>query len=174
MSDAELRMLSELAARVPENGTIVEVGSLYGLSTWHMAKYSKPSVTIVCIDPWVREQWVVDLVERPQAAPPFCREVFHRLTKEFAHKIVAIQGYSPFDVSGWQIPIDMYFEDAVHTNPVLKKNIDFWSDRVKVGGTVCGHDYGSQFPDVKTEVDSLTKKLESTLGVEGTLWYLTK
>lgn len=66
MSDAELERLIELARSVPQNGIIVEVGSLYGLSSWHLSKYCAQGVTVFCIDPWQREKWIVDLVEIPQ------------------------------------------------------------------------------------------------------------
>jgi hypothetical protein len=65
MSDAQLYQIIELARRVPSNGVIMEVGSLYGLTSWHLSKYSDPSVTIFCIDPFQRAQWLVDLVEKP-------------------------------------------------------------------------------------------------------------
>lgn len=52
MTDGELRRLIDLARAVPPGGVIVEVGSLYGLSAWHMAKHCSPGTRVFCIDPW--------------------------------------------------------------------------------------------------------------------------
>jgi hypothetical protein len=173
MSDAELIRLIELASSVPKNGVIVEVGCLYGLSSWHIAQHCQPGVTLFCIDPWQRERWIVKAVERPQRAPRFGRGAFEKYTAE-CNNIVMIQGYSPDIVKGWHLPIDLYIEDAVHTNPELAKNIAFWSRLVKSGGVVCGHDYVLQWPDVMTQADALAIKFRSTLEVVETLWSVVK
>ena len=173
MSDAELYQVINLAKRVPKNGVIVEVGSLYGLSSWHLAKYCDPSVTVFCIDPFQREQWIVELVEKPQNAPPFCRAAFEHYTSD-CHNIVPIQGYSPNSIKGWKLPIDLYLEDAVHTNPILHANIKFWSELVKPQGIVSGHDYSKDFPDVVAEVNALSMQLKCQIQLIDTFWVLNK
>ena len=61
---------------------IVEVGSLYGLCSWHLAKHCAPSVTLFCIDPWERRPWIIEQVEEPQKAPPFSRAAFEEYTAD--------------------------------------------------------------------------------------------
>jgi len=173
MTDAELIRLMELASAVPPNGIIVEVGCLYGLSSWHIAKACKPGVILFCIDPWKRERWIVNLVEKPQNGPHFSRRSFEQYTAD-CNNIVMIQGYSPRIASGWNLPVDLYVEDAVHTNPVLSSNISFWSKRVKPGGVICGHDYVSQWPHVIAEADRLASYYRTTLEVVDTLWSVVK
>jgi hypothetical protein len=68
---------------VPPGGVIVEVGALYGLSSWHMSKACQPGVTLFCVDPWARAKWIIDLVEGPQKAPPFSREAFQHFTRDW-------------------------------------------------------------------------------------------
>ena len=173
MSDAELERLIELARSVPPNGIIVEVGCLYGLSSWHLSKFCSPGVTIFCIDPWRRERWVVDLVEIPQNAPPFSAEAFSHFTSD-CDNIVMIPGYSPNIARGRNLTIDMYVEDAVHTNPILRNNLRFWTERVRPGGIVSGHDYTSLWPDVINEVDSLAAEFDSSVLLVDTLWSFRK
>jgi hypothetical protein len=173
MTDEELYQVIDLAKMVPKNGVIVEVGSLYGLSAWHLSKYSDPTVTIFCIDPFERAQWVIDLVEGPQNAPPFSRAAFELFTSD-CHNIVPIQGYSPDSVRGWGIPIDLYLEDAVHQNPILRANIDFWSKKVRPGGIVSGHDYSKDWPDVVGEVNSLSVNWKCQINLKDTFWHLKK
>jgi hypothetical protein len=169
MSAAELHQIIELAQAVPENGVIVEVGSLYGLCSWHLAKHCAPSVTLFCIDPWERRPWIIEQVEEPQKAPPFSRAAFEEYTAD-CDNIVAVQGYSPQVARGWHLPIDLYVEDAVHTNPTLAVNIKFWSSRVKPSGIVSGHDYTLIWPDVIQEVNTLAKKWTSRVTLTDTFW----
>src|SRR6202035_1663216 len=58
MAPAELDRLASLARGVPPNGCIVEVGSLFGPSSRTLAKNALTSVTVYCIDSWVREPWM--------------------------------------------------------------------------------------------------------------------
>jgi len=173
MSDVELRQVIELARGVPKNGVIVEVGSLYGLASWHLSKYSDPSVTVFCIDPFIRAPWVINMVEKPQNASPFSRSAFEFYTSD-CHNIVPIQGFSPESVRGWGIPIDLYLEDAIHTNPILSDNIGFWSNIVKPNGVVAGHDYTKAWPDVVSEVNKLARLWKSEINLSETLWHLKK
>ena len=47
----EMHAIELLARLVPENGVIVEVGSLLGCSSWIWANNAHPSVKVFCIDP---------------------------------------------------------------------------------------------------------------------------
>ena len=167
MSEKELERLSALAREVPPNGCIVEIGALFGLSSWTLAKNAHASVTVYSIDPWVREWWMSSVEEQGGQILSF--EAFKRNVSD-AQNIIPLRGYSPKDFVGWQRPIDMIFEDSVHTNPVLHQNLSFWVPRVREGGIICGHDYSAEFPDVRSEVDALAAKLGTTRTVFETLW----
>lgn len=173
MTDRELERLMLLASQVPPGGVIVEIGCLYGLSTWHISKAARPGVTIFCLDPWQRTPWIVRLVEKPQNAPPFGRQAFERFTRD-CNNIVMIQGFSPEVAKGWNLPVDMCFEDAVHENPILCENLSFWAGKLKAGSTMCGHDYSTQWPDVVSAADRLANSFCSQLTVVDTLWSVTK
>jgi hypothetical protein len=173
MTDNELARVAYLASQVPPNGIIVEVGCLYGLSSWHIAQHCQPGVTLFCIDPWERVSWIVSLVEQPMNAPEFGRKAFEMFTSD-CRNIVMVQGFSPSVAKGWNVPIDMYVEDAVHTNPELAENISFWSSKIKSGGIVCGHDYGNQFLDVPHEAHALAKQYNAQIELVDTFWSIRK
>jgi hypothetical protein len=173
MTDNELARLAYLASQVPAGGIIVEVGCLYGLSSWHIAQHCQPGVTLFCIDPWERVSWIVGLVEQPMNAPEFGRQAFEMFTSD-CRNIVMVQGFSPSVAKGWNVPIDMYVEDAVHTNPELAENISFWSSKIKSGGIVCGHDYGNQFLDVPHEAHALAKHYNAQIELVDTFWSIRK
>jgi hypothetical protein len=130
-------------------------------------------VTVFCIDPWQRAKWIVRQVERPQSAPPFGREAFESFTAD-CKNLVMLQGHSPNVVQGWNLPVDLYFEDAVHTDPTLQRNIAFWTSRLKPGGIACGHDYCPRYPDVVSAADTLARTFGKALEIVDTLWSVTK
>lgn len=169
----DLIKLSELAATVPDHGTIVEAGSLFGKSSWHLAKNSKPNVKVFCIDPWRPNEKFNKNMERLGDVPILSRAAFEEYTKDVAHKMVLIEGLSPFDVADWDRPVDMYFDDAYHiTSEGLLANLMFWAEKIKPGGIMCGHDYEPIFPDVIEYSQLMASRFNSKLEVQGSVWYV--
>jgi hypothetical protein len=173
MTEVEVRALCDLAHAVPNGGVIVEAGSLYGLSSWHWAQNSAADVEVHCIDPWERVPWIVAIVEGPQNAPTFGREAFERHVADCTN-VVLHQGYSPQVCADWTRPIDIYFDDAVHQNPILAQNINFWKTHVVSGGIVCGHDYTNLWPDVISEAEKLGVEWGVPVQRADTFWWVRK
>jgi|GEM_PF-2165679 len=173
MTLAGLAYLERLAAAVPENGTIVEVGPLYGSSTWTLAKSCHPSVTVYSIDTWERAPWIVRNVEEKLGAPPFSLEAFKGFVADCPN-VVPIQGYSPDVVRDWARPIDLYFDDAAHGNPGFINNLSFFNGFVRPGGFLCGDDYALGSPDIVREIDFLGASWGVRPEVIGRVWALRK
>jgi hypothetical protein len=167
MEAEELERLAKLARGVPPNGCIVEVGSLFGLSSWTLAHNTHASVTVYCLDPWVREPWMLPIEEL--AGQPLSFEAFRKNVSAVSN-IISLRGYSPRDFIGWQRTIDLFIENNVHANPVLHQNLNFWARFVRPGGCICGHAYSDEFPDVMAEVERLAAALGAEAKVMGTLW----
>lgn len=68
-----------------------------------------------------------------------------------------IEGYSPQCVNTWNTPVDLYFEDGDHFNPVLSTNLSFWNKFVRPGGYMAVHDYCDECPDTIVELDKFIK-----------------
>jgi hypothetical protein len=173
MTRKELSAVSYLASTVPDRGIIVESGSLFGLSSWHWSNNSTPGCQVFCIDPWERVKWIVDLVEKPQGTRPFSRAAFEEYTAD-CKNIIAIQGYSPSVLRNWNLPIDIYFDDAMHQNPVLRENLQFWSKFIVPGGYVCGHDYCQEWPDVIHEANLIAQRWNTKVHVVETVWWVQR
>jgi hypothetical protein len=172
MTEGELRGIERLATAVPDGGCVVETGSLYGRSSFVWAKSVRPSVSVYCIDPWVREPWIIELVEKTiPDCPPFGIDAFRRYTQD-CRNINMIQGYSPDDVKRWTRPVDLYFDDSLHHNPYFRRNLRFWLGHVKPGGIMCGHDYCAEWPDVIAEVDALARELGVPVHRRQWLWWI--
>jgi len=169
MTEEELASLARLAATVPTGGRILELGSLFGLSSWTWAQNASTSVTVYCVDPWQRAPWIEALERKFNVT--FGLETFQRHTADCPN-IVALPGYSPMDLGDWNLPLDIYFDDSVHTNPIFRQNLRFWLRHVKPGGILCGHDYGPAFPDIVAEVQELAGELGTSPEVVGTFWVI--
>src|SRR5262249_50790567 len=151
--------MARVAKLVPPNGIVVETGSLFGRSSFVWARNVHPSVTVYCIDPWKREPWIVDVVERVQnPVMPFSLDAFRYYTRECPN-IRTIQGTSPLAVQGtWSQPVDLFFDDADHQEPGLSLNRDFWVPWIKPGGIFCGDDYAAAFPDCIRKTHALASE----------------
>ncbi len=168
----EMSFLAQLAKRVPHGGRIVEVGPFFGRSTTVMAT-ANPGARITSIDTFENVDWTARYVAEYQGIPHFGRRAFNRYTRDFKN-VDAIEGFSPDAAQGWSKPVDLYFEDAIHGNPGLARNIAFWTARLRPGGIACGHDYTRRFPHVKQEVDALAASWGATVTVAGSLWAVRK
>lgn len=155
MSELELLHIEKWASEVPENGVIMEVGSLYGRSAYAWAKSCHPSVNVYCVDTFY------DIGTGRDFYPEFCEN-----TKDIPN-ITSISTVCPyFSYSRYVDKLaDIFFVDARHINPNDWEIIKFGLANLKPGGLLCGHDYHENFPDVIENVD----RLEHLLGKKASL-----
>ncbi len=165
----EYACIELLGVSVPQFGTVVEVGSLLGLSAYAWSKNAPSSATIYCIDPWEEGGGFEVLANSFQQR--YSRDQFLANTAG-CNNIVALRGYSPKDFEDWNRPVDLYFEDAVHTDPTLGRNIQFWRRHLKPEGTISGHDYWPGYPDVVAWVERLSGELQRTIRGVRSVWGL--
>lgn len=169
VSEFQLKAIEAVAALVPKNGQVVEVGSLFGSSSWAWAKSVDPSVTVNCIDPWAKNEGVRNM--EAKFGVTYGIEQFKKYTADCPN-VVARQGYSPADFANWSEPVDLYYEDAVHTNPILEQNLNFWSAKMSKAGIICGDDYRPRFADVRHGAERLAKKYNRELLIVDFFWCL--
>lgn len=70
--------------------------------------------------------------------------------------------------------VDLYFEDAVHKNPILQDNIVFWRKFLTADGIVCGHDSSKKFKDVRRAATALSKEMDCRLFNVESFWCLLR
>lgn len=142
ITDEETPVLQDIARKVPENGTIVEIGSAFGYSISKMADAAKKSVTLYAIDPWS----LIDQRGQRLREAMFMQEISHYLN------IKPIKNFS--QNVDWNQEIDLLFIDGKHDyNSVLGDYLKF-SRFVKIGGFLVFHDYREeQAPGVTKAVD---------------------
>ena len=152
MMETELQEIERLAAEVPANGLIVEVGCLYGRSTYAWAKSCDPSVKVLVIDSFNEEHQ---------------RAKFDANTAGIEN-IEVIFGRAPNQMIYPGHMIDLLFIDASHLNPNDIDIIEYFLPFIKSGGILSGHDYLLEYPDVITNVrileERLNQKVTNALG----------
>lgn len=176
----ELKILEDLASTVPEDGFIVELGSLFGRTAVAWATYC-PSATILCIDDFKDNNWsdlaYPGVVCRPVNNMDYnTYDIFLENTKEYSN-IKHMKCKCPEGIVYGGDPIDLLFVDLCHVNPIDWDTIEIFLPYVKPGGIICGHDYVPDlFPDVVENVARLEKlyNTKATIYSENwnTLWSL--
>lgn len=114
-----------------------------------------PGVELKCIDPYLpgaKYGW--DLVE---GFVTIARKKLSGFNAEFIRK--TSRHASAEDIPKWSL--DFVYIDADHSFNQVMQDVIIWSDRVRPGGVVSGHDYDN--PDVKAAVDTYTKIHECEL-----------
>jgi len=162
MSEGELTYLATLASRIPEGGSICEVGSYKGRSTVAMA--ANTDATVWCVDTWDQTAGGTGPIDEGG----WCFDQWSENTKEF-WKVVPINRcslYAARECERDRRGFDLIFIDADHNVASVKADIAAWRPLLKPGGILCGHDYTSIWPGVIEAVDALVPKFR----VVDTIW----
>lgn len=171
MSPAECERLSELAAKVPADHAIVEVGSYRGLSSAFLVR-GGAGARVVCIDTWPQPQpGEPDLehAERQRGA----LAAFTEYQDRQGWPVVALRASAVEVAAMWLQPVGMLFHDAAHDFASVKRDLLAWvPHHLASGGIVAVHDYlGDHLEetDVALAVADVLRDFEP-LGIVDKLW----
>lgn len=153
--------MADYAARVPENGWIVEVGTFCGRSAFVLAANSDPSVKVTCIDPWwfdhgdryVAEHYQNTLGNRD------CYYSLENCSKnlaQFGDRVELVKATSPyFHPRFTEQKADMFFIDGDHSGEVVKKELKLYYNNLAENGTIVVDDYQHyKYADMTREVQN--------------------
>ena len=151
--------LAGLVSWLPDNGTLVEFGTLFGLTAKAVAA-AKPNLRIVAVDNF---SW------NPFGLTPTVHEAFTRriLANEIASGQIEVRNTTSaaFRAAEPSVPrpgayIDAVFFDALHQYEPVKDEIA-WAKATGIK-TIAGHDYGNPSP-----VFGVTRAVDEAFGREG-------
>lgn len=148
MKEYDLQVIEKLARRIPPNGSMVEIGSFLGRSSVAWAMSARPSVLITCIDLWSKPGYFEKRDRnRPDgdlsAYTGAYEGTFRAMTGSFPN-VTGIRGNSTAEYGLWDQ--DLVFLDGDHHFGAVKADLANWSQRLKTGGLLCGHDFGPDDP----------------------------
>jgi MMP 1-O-methyltransferase len=146
LGEAEARFLGLLAASVPAEGSIVEIGSFKGRSTVMLAKVASHygSTPVVAIDPH-NSPILLNHAVNPAASsyPDFLASIKKAGVSQFVEPHMA---YSSALASSWSRPIRMLWIDGDHTYEGAKQDLDGFLPHLVPFGVVAIHDALNVFP----------------------------
>lgn len=172
MNSQERSFLIKTIRSVPRYGAVAEVGSWTGGSALTMLGASSRNHKMLYfyfIDPWRYGEG--------ECAPELsqnAREIkqkFGKTIKEiFQKRVFAYKGkYKMIELDSEKaskrfLPetLDMVFLDGDHSYKGVKKDIECWYPKLKMGGILCGHDYGRKEYGVTEAVNYYFSDVENT------------
>jgi predicted O-methyltransferase YrrM len=128
-TEAERNKLAELAREVPDQGVIVEIGTLYGGIAAVFAK-AQPFSAVVTIDNF---SWHPE--NMPTNSPIL---VYDNLAKENIDNVTVIEGDSRIIGKDWVRPIDLLWIDGGHSYRYVYSDLFHFGKHAKV---IALHDY---------------------------------
>ena len=127
---AEQQVLKLFAEQVEAYGSIVEIGSEFGMSTSILAKFSDPSVHVSAVDPFPNDTFAQHSRNMARIGV-LDRIVYFKMLSEAAAK--------QYLQNDGQL-IDVLFIDGDHSTDAVLIDILMWLPMVEVGGVVIFHD----------------------------------
>lgn len=142
MSPGQGATLYDTAARCPDDGLIVEIGSFRGRSTIVLATAADPSVRIVAIDPHAgndRGPQEIDGFE-DEAADDHAVFNANLAAAGVADRVRHVREFSDVALDQVDGDVDVLYVDGAHRYAPALADIRVWGDRVRDGGTMLIHD----------------------------------
>jgi predicted O-methyltransferase YrrM len=171
MHEKDLQVIVQLASAVSDNGIIVEVGSWLGQSTYAWAANTKAKVYAIDLWKWMPKEYRGSAPEKVDLKG----DPYEQFAKNVADldNVVPLRRNSSGGEWGYQ-PADIVFIDAMHQNPWVAQDIEYWEPKVKPGGILCGDDYSTMFPAVQEESQKLADRLGVHLELPGQKFWLVR
>jgi len=139
---AELAVLATLAAAVPSNQVIVEIGSYMGRSTVALALGSLAgnSVRVYAIDP--HESFVG--AKGGVFGPQDMELLYVNLIRAGVGRTVAAVCLPAAEVAaGWTKSVGLWFHDGDHREAALRRDLENWWQHIAINGKLVFHDSSS-------------------------------
>lgn len=142
--------IEEMKHAHPLDGmTLVEIGTYAGDSAVIFADYFKH---VVCVDMWQQGKGDPEIKDHIAEAFEIFRQRIIGKNISFLRQVSVSAAHLCFKEDS----IDAIYIDAGHDYQSVKDDLKAWVPKVKIGGLVMGHDYGStKFKGVKRAVDEI-------------------
>lgn len=151
--------LADLAAQVPADQAIVELGSYKGMSTAHLATGAKQGrgAHVWAVDPW-------DLPGNPYGkhgySAPIVRDEFERQLRALRlwSRVTPLRAFSTDAAATWEGPkVGLLYIDADHAEASVRADVAAWTAHLADGHVLAFDDLDTpRNPGVRVVVEELT------------------
>jgi predicted O-methyltransferase YrrM len=155
------RVLHDLAAQVPKDRAIVEIGSFKGMSTAHLAQGAKDGggAKVFAVDPW---DLPGNVYGKHGYSAPIVREEFERQLRAVRlwSQVTPIRDFSRAAAAEWNgKPIGLLFIDGDHDEKAVRADVAAWSPHLHEDHVLAFDDIDTpRNPGVRVVVDELVAK----------------
>jgi hypothetical protein len=169
-------LYNSMVEKFPSGSKFIEVGSWKGKSAAYLAveiiNYKK-DIKIDCVDLWADciDSWkgISEDQKDEHVKTNYLYELFIQNISSLSSIINPIRMDS---INASKIykdkTIDFIFIDANHDYDNVKKDIEAWFPKVKIGGVIAGHDYTKHWPGVVKAVNDFF--VEKNTVIYGSCW----
>lgn len=161
-------VLRHLAAQVPADQAIVEIGSFKGMSTAHLATGSKEGhgAPVFAVDPW---DLPGNVYGKHGYSAPIVRETFEAQLRaaRLWSRVTPIQGFSVEVARDWDgPPVGLLFIDGDHAERTVRADVQAWTPHLAESHVLAFDDIDTKRnPGVRAVVDTLDGyEIEVTAG----------
>ena len=143
----EGEFLAELAAKVPADRTIVEIGAHTGLSTCWLGNGAREGngAHVITVDPWLDPDPALlpfaDPFEFGTGDAVLARCMDNLASEDLLDTVTVIRATSLEVASWWVNPVGMVWIDALHDYEPACADARAWAPKVQPGGYLVFHDY---------------------------------
>lgn len=151
-------VLRRLAAEVPSDQAIVEIGSFKGMSTAHLAAGSKDGygAPVFAVDAW---DLPGNVYGKHGYSAPIVREEFEAQLRQVKlwSRVTPIRGFSIEVASAWSGPsVGLLFIDGDHAERSVRGDVEAWTPHLAEHHVVAFDDIDTpRNPGVRAVVDTL-------------------
>ena len=147
---------------IPNGGRFVECGAWLGKSSSFLCdiiEESKKDIDLWIVDSWLGSKCELDTAHRLAKRTDIYKIFIENMgTRKFNHiKALSVDACKKFKDKS----CDIVYIDMEHTYEAVKEDINLWLPKVKLGGILSGHDYGS-----RQWKEGVQKAVHETLGKE--------
>jgi hypothetical protein len=159
LRDEEAELLIHLTRRaVVENASaVVEIGSFCGKSTIVLARAAKTvgvDARIYAIDPHQGEVGAEDTIGGVERLRPTFERFLDNIAGAGVADVIEPIRRRSYEVP-WRLPIALLFVDGLHDYASVARDFFHFEPYLASGGYVAFHDYGDNYPGVRTFVAGL-------------------
>ena len=142
MAPGQAVTLFDSARRVPEGGTIVEIGSFRGRSTIVLASAAAPGVEVIAVDPHAGNDRGPQEIEGFADEAADDHDVFNANLRDagVGGRVRHLRMFSDAALDEVDGGVDVLYIDGAHRYGPALADISAWGERVTDGGTMLIHD----------------------------------